>query len=73
MGMRTLLVVSRSEIFCAGVKRLLAHDPELQLVAALGDYTRAQKLARQNKPVTVLVDVGIDGGDALDLIEDLAP
>jgi DNA-binding NarL/FixJ family response regulator len=72
MGMNALLVISRSEIFCAGVERLLAGDPELKLVAALGDYGRAQGLARQNKPVTVLVDVGADADEAVELIQKLS-
>jgi DNA-binding NarL/FixJ family response regulator len=67
-----LLIVSRSELFSAGIKRLLADDPEIQLLGVTGDCARAAALAMQRSPLTIAVDIGIDVDDCVDLLGRLA-
>ena len=67
-----LLIVSRSELFSAGIERLLANDPEIQLLGVTGDCARAAALAMQRSPLTIAVDIGIDVDDCVDLLGKLA-
>jgi DNA-binding NarL/FixJ family response regulator len=67
-----LVVVSRCEILCAGLTRLLVEHSELQLVAAISGYARATLLVKRLKPEAVVVDVGVDEGEAMQLIHELA-
>ena len=66
-----ILIVDDHAMFRQGLKLLLQRDAGLQVVGEAADAEEALTLAAREEPHVILLDVDLEGFDALDIIESL--
>ena len=67
----TILVVDDHAIFREGVKLLLQREADMRVVAEAGAAEPALALAEREQPDIILLDVDLEGVDALDILGSL--
>lgn len=67
-----VLMVDDSPVVLAGLRALIALDPELQIVGEAGDGDAALREAAVSQPDVVLLDVRMPGRDGLSVVKELA-
>ena len=67
----TLLVAHPKPVIRAGFRSMLAGSP-VNIVGEASDAPTTLTLAKKHKPAVILLDVGIQGGDAFELAQTLA-
>ena len=71
MPTTTLLVAHPKDLIRAGLRVMLAGS-NVKIVGEASDASNTLTLAKKHKPTAVLLDVGIPGGDAFELVQTLA-
>jgi len=66
-----ILVADDHTIVREGIKRILADDPEMELVAEAGDGFEAARMARQFAPDVVVLDISMPGRSGIDALADI--
>ena len=66
-----VLIVDDHAIFRQGLKLLLQHDSHVRVVAEAADADEALAIATREQPDIILLDVDLEGFDALEIIESL--
>src|SRR5947209_2618585 len=76
MACTRLLIVDSHELMRAGLRTVLAPDPELKIVAEAASGHHAVALAREHRPHVVLIEARLpdeDGADTCRLLNALSP
>ena len=71
MPTTTLLVAHPKDLIRAGL-RVMRAGSHVKIVGEASDASNTLTLAKKHKPTAVLLDVGIPGGDAFELVQTLA-
>jgi DNA-binding NarL/FixJ family response regulator len=66
-----VLIVDDHAIFRQGLKLLLQHDSDVSVVAEAADADQALAIATKEQPDIILLDVDLEGYDALEIVESL--
>jgi two-component system, NarL family, nitrate/nitrite response regulator NarL len=64
-----IVIADHQTIFREGLKRLLATEPDITVVADTGDATEAVRLVREHQPDVLLLELAMTGG--LDVLKRL--
>lgn len=64
--MITVLLADDQDLVRAGLRALLAHDPELEVVAEAASGRAAVAKTRQHRPQVVLMDIRMPGTDGIE-------
>ncbi len=66
-----VIVVEDHPVLCEGLMQLICRQPDLSCTSSADNTAGAKRLVEQSKPDLVLLDLGLKGGDSLDLIKTL--
>ena len=66
-----ILIADDHAIVREGLKRILADDSEMELVAEASDGSEAVRLAREHRPDVVLLDVSMPNRSGIDALVDI--
>ena len=66
-----IVVADDHAIVREGIKRILADDPEMELVGEAGDGFEAARLARALRPDVVLLDISMPGRSGIDALAEI--
>ncbi len=64
-----ILIIDDHAVLRAGIRRLLASDPELDVVGEAEDFPSAMRAVDELAPEAVLMDISMPGGSAFAAIE----
>lgn len=68
-GLIKVLIVDDSAIIRQSIKRILAKDPRIEVIAAVGDCFEAQKMILTHKPDVITLDVEMPGLDGISFLK----
>ena len=70
--MTTVMVVEDDPVFLTRFCGIVASEPELTLLAAVGDLASARHMLARQAPDVLLTDLGLPDGSGIDLIRETA-
>jgi DNA-binding NarL/FixJ family response regulator len=70
--MTTVMVVEDDPVFLTRFCGIVASEPELALLAAVGDLASARHMLARQAPDVLLTDLGLPDGSGIDLIRETA-
>ena len=70
--MTTVMVVEDDPVFLTRFCGIVASEPELALLAAVGDLASARHMLARRAPDVLLTDLGLPDGSGIDLIRETA-
>ena len=69
--MTRVLIADDHALVRAGLRRILETDPEMKVVAEVGDSGQAVEKAKKLQPDVVILDISMPGPDALQATKEL--
>jgi DNA-binding NarL/FixJ family response regulator len=68
---RRILIVDEHPLVCQGLRRLVEHECDLTVCGEAGTSRDARTLTNELDPDAVVIDIGLERGDGIDLVRDL--
>jgi DNA-binding NarL/FixJ family response regulator len=68
---RRILIVDEHPLVCEGLRRLVEHECDLTVCGEAGSSRAARTLTKELDPDAVVIDIGLERGDGIDLVRDL--
>ena len=68
---RRVLIIDEHPLVCEGMRRLVEHECDLTVCGEAGTARAARAMTKELDPDVVVVDIGLERGDGIDLVRDL--
>jgi DNA-binding NarL/FixJ family response regulator len=68
---RRVLIVDEHPLVCEGLRRIVEHECDLTVCGEAGTARAARAMTKELDPDVVVVDIGLERGDGIDLVRDL--
>jgi DNA-binding NarL/FixJ family response regulator len=68
---RRVLIVDEHPLVCEGLHRIVEHESDLTVCGEAGTAHTARAMTKELDPDVVVVDIGLERGDGIDLVREL--